>query len=127
MQLGDPARGDLHQLLVRAELDRVRRARLRARRLEPVLEAVVTERAFARAAVVRVAADHPERTRRHAVATAVAHVRLQHHRLMLGADQRAGGAGIEAARVRAVLADVGHEHPLAHLAHGVGDVDAAGS
>ena len=125
MQLGDPARGDLHQLLVGAELDRVGRAGLRAGRLQPVLEAVVAERALAGAPVLGVAVDHAERTRRHAVAAAVADVRLQHHRLMLGADQRTGRAGVETARVGAVLADVGHEHPIAHLAHRLGDVHDA--
>src|SRR3954468_7828887 len=103
------------ELVVRAELDRVRRARLRARGLEPVLEPVVTQRALRGPPVVRVAVDHPERTGGHAVAAAVADVRLHDHGLELGADQRARRARVEAARVRAVLADVRHEEPLVEL------------
>ncbi len=126
MQLGDPARGDLHQLFVGAELDRVGRAGLRACRLESILEAVITERALAGTPVLGVAVDHPERTGRHAVAATVADVGLQHDRLILGPDQGAGGAGVETARIRAVLADVRHEHPIVHLAHRLGDVHDAG-
>ena len=125
MQLGHPARGDLHQLLVGAELDRVGRAGLRAGRLQSVLQAVITERALPCPPVDGVAVDHAERTRGHAVATPVAHVRLEHHRLMLGSDQRAGGARIEATRVGAVTADVGHEHPIAQFVRPFAHVDRA--
>ena len=111
MQRGDPRCGELDELVVGAELDRVGRARLRARGLEAVLQAVVAEGALGGPAVVVVAVDDAERARRDAVAAAVADVGLQDHRLELGADQRAGRAGVQAARVRAVLADVGHEHP----------------
>jgi len=107
------------------ELDRVRGAGLGAGRLQSVLESVVTERALTGASVLWVAVDHAERTRGHAVAAAVAHVRLEHHRLMLGPDQRTGGARVETARVRAVPAHVRHEHPIAHLAHRLGDVHEA--
>ncbi len=126
VQFGDPARGELDQLFMGPELDRVGRAGLRAGRLEPVLETVVAERALAGPPILGVAVDHAERTGRHAVAAAVADVRLEDDGLVLGADQRARGARVEAARVGAVLADIGHEHPLAHLADRVGDVDDAG-
>src|SRR3712207_8124919 len=44
---------------------------------------------------------------RHAVAAAVADVALHHHGAELGAEQRPGRADVQAAGVRAVLADVG--------------------
>ena len=129
----DALRGHLEQLVVRPELDRIGRAGLRARRLEAVLEPVVAERALRGAAVDRVAVDHAERARRDAVPAAVADVRLQHDGLELGADQRAGRARVQAAGVRAVLADVGHEHPVAEagertlvLLGGGDEVDAVG-
>ena len=80
------AKGELDQLLVGAELDRVGRAGLRALWLQSVLTAVITERSLAGAPVLGVAIDHTEWTRGHAVAAAVTHVGLKHHRLMLGAD-----------------------------------------
>jgi hypothetical protein len=60
----DPAPGRLDELVVGAELDRVGGARLGARGLEPVLEAVVAERALGGAAVVGVAVRNAERARR---------------------------------------------------------------
>src|SRR3712207_9063145 len=48
---------------------------------------------------------------RHAVAAAVADVALHHHGAELGAEQRAGRADVQAAGVRAVLADVGGHQP----------------
>src|SRR4030095_12799193 len=55
--------------------------------------------------------DHAVRAGRHAVLTAVADVLLDHHRPELGALDRARRAGVEAARVLAVLADVAEEQP----------------
>ena len=52
VQRRDAPLRDVDQLVVGAELDRVGRARLRARRLQSVLEAVVAERALGGAAVV---------------------------------------------------------------------------
>src|SRR5207302_934022 len=112
VQVRHAAGGDVDELLVRTELDRVGGARLRAGRLEAVLEAVVAERALGGAAVDLVAVDDAERARRDAVAAAVAYVRLKHDGVELGADQRTGRACVEAPRVRAVLADIGHEEPL---------------
>ena len=116
MQLGDSARGEVDELVVGAELDRVGGAGLGARRLEPILEPVVAEGALAGPAVDVVAVHDAERTRGDAVAAAVADVGLEDHGLVLGADQRSGGAGVEAAGVRAVLAHVRHEHPVAEAA-----------
>src|SRR5262245_51189914 len=50
------------QFVNRAELDRIGRARLRAGRLDAVLLAVITERAFMRVAVGFVARDDAEGT-----------------------------------------------------------------
>src|SRR3954451_24540897 len=87
------------------------RVHLGAGRLEPVLEAVVAERALGGAAVLLVAADHAERARRDAVAAAVADVGLHDDRVELRAEEGASRAGIETAGVGAVLADVRHEQP----------------
>src|SRR5205814_8482661 len=91
LQLLEPCVGALGQLLGRAELDRVRRAGLRAGRLVAALEPVVAERALPDAPVL-VAAEQrrrrigrrrdlalvqdAERAGRHAVAAAVADVLL---------------------------------------------------
>src|SRR5205823_5006603 len=91
LQLREPRVGALAQLVERPELDRVGRAGLRAGRLVTALEPVVAERALPDAAVLlstqwpgrRVGrrgqvplVEHAERTRRHAVAAAVADVLL---------------------------------------------------
>src|SRR5581483_6349415 len=128
------------QLVDLAELDRVRRARLRAGRLVAALQAVVAERALPHAPVLllpeqrqrerRVSGaawkialvDHAERTRGNAVAAAVADVFLHDDGAELGAEERARRARVEAAGVRAVLADVGLHQP-AQGGRGGGRVD----
>src|SRR5581483_7219634 len=100
-----------HELVAESELDRLRRARLGARRSESIVDAIVTERAFSRRPRLRVERDDTERARGHAVATAVANVLVDVHRSVLGAVDGAGRAGLETAGLRAVLADVGHEQP----------------
>src|SRR5207244_4100513 len=81
----EPSVRALEQLVQRAELDRLRRARLGACRLEPVLEPVVAERALVHAAVAADLAlrDHAEGTRGDAVAAPVADVVLDHDRSKL--------------------------------------------
>src|SRR2546425_7201100 len=101
------------QLGDRPELNGVRRARFRARGLEPHLEPVVAERAFLRGAGHGVHVDHAERARRDAGATPVADVGLDHDCVKLGADDGAGGAHLEASCLDAVLAHVAHHEPAA--------------
>src|SRR3954451_21998279 len=120
-----PGLGALAQLVESAELDRVRRAGLRAGRLLARAEAVVAERALPDAAVVLALVEHPERARRHAVAAAVADVLLDDDGAELRAEQRARGADLEARGVRAVLADVGGHEP-AHVAEVVRELAAGG-
>ena len=120
LQLGQPVLGALAQLGQLAELDRVRRAGLRAGGLLVVLEAVVAERALPHPAVVLALVEHPERARRDAVAAAVADVLLHDHGPELGAEQRAGRAHLEARGVGAVLADVGGHQPADAVALLVG-------
>src|SRR5207302_2033269 len=99
LQLRQPRVGALSQLLERSELDRLRRAGLRTRRLVAPLEAVVAERALPDPPVLlapqnggrRVGrgldvalVEHAERTGRHAVAAAVANVLLHDHRAEFG-------------------------------------------
>src|SRR5215218_6201517 len=106
--------GALAQVVELAELDRVRRARLRARRLLVVLEPVVAERALPHAAVLLALVEHAERARGHAVAAAVADVLLHDHGAELRAEQGAGRADLQARGLGAVLADVrGHQPPHA--------------
>src|SRR5207248_4964163 len=59
-------------------------------------------------------ADHAERARGDAVPAAVADIVLDHDGADLRAEDRAGRADVEAAGVRAVLADVGAHQP-AHV------------
>src|SRR5690606_23034930 len=103
-QLRDAHARPLDQLVDRAELDRVGRADLRARGLEPVLQPVVAQRALVRLArALPVDFDDAERARGLAVAAAVAHVLLHQHGVEPGADDRAGRARLQARRVHAVL------------------------
>src|SRR5687768_12629291 len=55
--------------------------------------------------------NHAEWASRHTVAAAVADWLLDVDRVELGADDRAGGADLQAGRVHAVLADIGHHQP----------------
>ena len=73
--------------------------------------AVITEGAFEGAAVFGISLHHAEGTVHHAIAATVADVGLHEDAAELGAHDRAGGTGFEAAGVLAVLADVGGEPP----------------
>ncbi len=106
-----PRRGTLAQLVERAELDRLGRACLRARRLLASLEAVVAERALPHPPVPAALVEHAERARDDAVAAAVAHVRLHHDGPELRPEQRAGRAHVQTRRLGAVLADVRAHQP----------------
>ena len=83
-----------------AVLDRLGRARLRARRRHARAEPVVAQRALPRPAVALALVDHPVRAGGDAVAAAVADVLLHHHGAELGAEQRTGRADVQAGRVR---------------------------
>src|SRR5439155_1318392 len=72
------------EIVAEAELDRLRRARLRARRAEAVVNAVVTERALLRGAGVLVERHDTKRARGHAVAAPVTHVLVDVDRAELG-------------------------------------------
>src|SRR5256884_1016460 len=97
----------------RAELNRIGRAGLGARRLEPDLQPVVAQRALLGRAGHRIDVDHAERARRDAGPASVAHVGLDHHGVDLGANDRTGGTHLQAARLDAVLAHVAHHQPAA--------------
>src|SRR5262249_29997287 len=98
---------------------------LGARGPEAVVDAVVAEGALPRGARVVVEGHHAERARGDAVAAAVADGLVDVDGPELGPVDGAGRARVQAARVRAVLADVGHEQPrhvaarprLLHEAH----------
>src|SRR2546429_3647909 len=118
-------RGTLRELREGAELDRCGRARLGAGWRHCVLEGFVAGGAFMprprlELAVLGCAVDDPEGTGRHAETTAVADVLLDVDGVELGPDQGAGGAGLEASRVGAMLADVGHHQPALILPARVG-------
>src|SRR5690349_6488074 len=100
----------LAQVAELTELDRVGRARLRARRLLVVLEPVVTERALPHAAIALALVEHAEGTGGNAIPAAIAHVLLHHDGVELRAEECAGRADVQARGLGAVLADVrGHE------------------
>src|SRR5205823_813730 len=101
----------LLQLRQRPELDRLGRTGFGTGRLHAALQAVVAHGALVRRAGRLVHADHAVRAGRDAVAAAVADVLLDEDRVELGADDGAGRANLHAARVLAVLADVGHHQP----------------
>ena len=99
------------QLVERPELDGIRRAGLGARRLQPVPQPVVAQRALVGPAIVLSAIDHAEGATGHAVTAAVADLLLHDHGPEFGAEQRSRRAHVQAAGVGAVLADVGHHQP----------------
>src|SRR3989454_1928572 len=101
------------ELRDRPELDRVGRARLGARGLEPHLEPIVAEGTFLRRARHRVHVDDAERTRGDARPASVADVGLDHDRVELGTNDGAGGTHLEASCLDAVLTDVAHHQPAA--------------
>src|SRR2546423_2128 len=133
LELLQPPVRALAELVDLAELDRVRRARLRAGRLVTALEPVVAERALPDPAVLLLAqerererrvagrpwqvavVEHAERARGDAVAAAVADVLLHDDGAVLGAEEGAGRADVEAGRVRAVLADVARHQPAQRI------------
>src|SRR5205823_6197622 len=102
LQCADTLARAVAQVAELAELDRVRRACLCARRLLVVLEAVVAERALPDPAVLLTLVEDPEGTGGHAVAAAVADVLLDDDGVELRPEQRPGGADLEAGGVGAV-------------------------
>src|SRR6266851_726956 len=112
------------QLVAEAELDRLGGTGLGAGRPEPIVDAVVAEGALVGAPGVVVEGHHPERARADAVPAAVADVLVDVDGAVLGPVDRPGGAGLEASRLRAVLADVRHQQPL-QLAVGLRLLDEA--
>src|SRR5205823_1229275 len=104
LRLGD-------QVVAEAELDRLGRARLRARRPEAVVNAVVAERALRRRARALVERHDAERAGGDAVPAAVADVLADVDGAVLRAVDGASRAGVETARLGAVLAHVRHEQP----------------
>src|SRR5439155_25553539 len=117
---GQPYVRLLLELRQRPELDRLGRARFRASRLESTPQAVVAQRALVSGARLSVHADYAVRTRRDAVAAAVAHVLLDEDGVELGADDGAGRTDLHAAGLLAVLADVRHHQPGGAVARGRG-------
>src|SRR5687768_10574334 len=115
-QVLDPLLRADAQIFDLAELDRLRRTRGRARRLQSDLLPVVTERALERAAIGRAAIDDAEGAGDDAVAAAVADVGLDVDAAEFRAHDRTRGARLETAGVLAVLAHVGREVPAEHIA-----------
>ena len=75
------------------------------------MQPVVAQRALLGAPVALPPLDHPVRAGGDAVAAAVADVLLHDDRSELGAEERSRRADVQAARVRAVLADVRRHEP----------------
>src|SRR5215510_9792117 len=110
-QLVHARAGDLLHGRELAELDRLGRARLGARRRQVGLQPVVAEGALAGQAARLVETDDVVRAGRDAVAAAVADARLDIDGVELRPDDGVGRAHLHAARQRAVLADVAHHAP----------------
>src|SRR6185437_1569765 len=111
VELFDPVRRALAQLVEFAELDGLSRAGLGAGRLHPVVKSVVAQRALVRRAIEGAPVDDAVWAAGDAVAAAVADVLLHDDGAELGAEQRAGGTDIQAAGVRTVLAHVRRHQP----------------
>src|SRR5262245_2519111 len=110
-QLIQPGTGDVAHRAQVAELDRLGRTRLGARRRQVGLQPVVAERALAGEPGRLVEADDVIGAGGDAIAAAVAHVGLDVDRVELGPDDGVGGAHLHAARQRTMLADVAHHAP----------------
>src|SRR5467141_3132036 len=100
-----------HQVVAEPKLDGVGGTGLGAGGPEAVVDAVVTEGALLGGARLLVERHDAERARGHAVAAAVADVLVDVDGAVLGPVDGAGGTRVETPRLRAVLADVGHEQP----------------
>src|SRR5205814_242782 len=92
LQSGHAIAGVRPQIVQGAELNRFCRAGLRARRLRPNLQSVITERALPHPAVAFALLDDTERAGWNAVTAAVADVLLHDDRTEFSAEQRPGGA-----------------------------------
>src|SRR5438105_2237107 len=119
MQLTETLPRALAQHAHRAELDRLRGARLRACRRHAVLLAVVTQCAFMRAPVIRIAVEHPERAGGYTESASVANILLHVHIAEFVEDERAGRTGLLAGRLCTVLADIAHHEPSARTGAGL--------
>ena len=106
-----------------AKLNGLRRARLRTCRGQPSFLAVVTERTFERATIVRPSVDHAKRTGNNAIAATVADIGLHKYGSEFRADDRSRGTCFKAAGVGAVLAHVGEKDPAERI-FGVGHLRA---
>src|SRR5258708_1871558 len=98
MQVLEPLLRPPLQLTDLAELDGIGWAGLRAGRFQAALQAVVAQRALMSLAIQRADVHHTERAGRHAIAAAVADVLLHHDGVEFGAEQRSGGASLDAGR-----------------------------
>src|SRR5262245_5321318 len=112
------------QLVPEAELNRLGRAGLGARGAEAVVDPIVAEGALLGGPGLLVEAHDSKRARRDAVPAAVADVLVDVDGAVLGPVDRAVRARIEATRLGAVLADVGHEQPR-HVSGLLGLLDEA--
>src|SRR5262249_49666942 len=106
LQLVHPRLRILHELIPWAEANRLRRTGLGTRRRQAGPPAVVAERTLRGHELVRIAAhvDDAERTRRNAIAAAVARRLIDIHGIKLGAQDGPGRADLQARSIDTVLA-----------------------
>src|SRR5205807_10074162 len=111
------------QLADRPKLNRSRRACLGAGWLQAVLQAVVAQGALLCGARGRVDLDDAERTGRNTVATAIADVGLNDHRVKLGTDDGPRRAHLQAPGLHAVFTHFAHHQPAPVAAVGANLLD----
>src|SRR6266852_3277799 len=116
VQLLHPPLSPLLELADRPELNGLSGTRLCAGGHHTRLEPVVAQRALLRRSRCVVDVDHAERARGDAHTATVAHVRLNHDGVELGADDRAGGTHFEAGGAHAMLAHIAHHEPASAAA-----------
>ena len=92
--------------------NRVGRTGFGASRLDAILLPVITQGALKGSPIVEIEIHYAKGAGRHAIAAAIADIRLQIHVPKLVADQGTRRARLHAARISAVLTHIAHHQPV---------------
>jgi len=110
-QFFQPLAGMCSQFLDLSKLNRFGRTNPCACRDQASFLTVIAKRALERAAILRMALDHPERAGRHAISATIANIRLYENSAKFCSHDRTRGTRFQATRFLAVLADIRRERP----------------